>query len=145
MKTDPKGLSMRDATSSSSRRLISSGSEFERTYNYSRAVAIGPYVALSGTTGYDYATSTLPEGAREQALQLFRNAEAAFAKAGASLADVIRVRIYISDASQYETIMAVYAETFEGVAPACTTVEAGLFDPAIVVEMDMDAAVDVAA
>lgn len=54
----------------------------------------------------------------------------------------MRVRIYISDAAQYETIMEVFAETFKGVDPACTTVEAGLFDPAIIVEMDMDAVVD---
>lgn len=136
---------MRDTIARTSRRLISSGSAFERLYNYSRAVAIGPYVALSGTTGYDYRSGTLPDGAREQAEQLFRNAEAAFVKAGASLADVVRVRIYISDARHYETIMAVYAETFAGIAPACTTVEAGLFDPAIVVEMDMDAVIDAAA
>lgn len=133
---------MRAASVPFRRRLISSGSEFERQYSYSRAVAIGPYVALSGTTGYDYATKQLPAGAREQTLQLFRNAEAAFAKAGASLRDVMRVRIYISDAAQYETIMEVFAETFKGVDPACTTVEAGLFDPAIIVEMDMDAVVD---
>lgn len=127
------------------RRRIFSGSEFERTYSYSRAVVAGPHIMLSGTTGYDYATSTLASGAREQTLQLFRNARAAFAQAGASLADVVRVRMYISRAAEYETIMAVFADTFRGIDPACTTVEAGLFDPEIVVEMDMDAIVDVRA
>lgn len=127
------------------RRRIFSGSEFERTYSYSRAVVAGPHIMLSGTTGYDYTTSTLASGAREQTLQLFRNAQAAFAKAGASLADVVRVRMYISQAAEYETIMAVFAETFRGIDPACTTVEAGLFDPEIAVEMDMDAIVDVRA
>jgi enamine deaminase RidA (YjgF/YER057c/UK114 family) len=133
---------MRAVSASFKRQLISSGSEFERRYSYSRAVAVGPYVALSGATGYDYQSGHLPPGAREQALQLFRNAGAAFAQAGSSLRDVVRVRIYISDPQHYETIMAVFAETFKGVDPACTTVEAGLFDPAIIVEMDMDAVVD---
>ncbi|MBN8942250.1 MAG: RidA family protein [Rhizobiales bacterium] len=131
---------MRDLkTASKDRRRIFSGSEFERTYSYSRAVVVGPHILLSGTTGYDYATSTLAEGAREQTLQLFRNAASAFAQAGATLADVVRVRMYISGAENYETVMAVFAETFRGIDPACTTVEAGLFDPAIIVEMDMDA------
>ena len=129
----------------SSRRRISSGSEFERTYSYSRAVVVGSHIMLSGTTGYDYATSTLPAGAHEQTLQLFTNAATAFAQAGASLTDVVRVRMYIAGAEHYETVMAVFAETFRGIDPACTTVEAGLFDPAIIVEMDMDAVSDAGA
>ena len=127
------------------RRLISSGSSFEKTYSYSRAVMAGPHIMLSGTTGYDYAKETLAEGAAEQTRQLFRNAERAFAQAGATLADVVRVRMFIARAEDYEPVMAVFADTFRGVDPACTTVQAGLFDPAIRVEMDMDAIVDVRA
>ena len=127
------------------RRLITSGSPFEKIYAYSRAVVQDGFVFVAGTTGYDYATSTLPAGAREQTLQLFANAAAAFAQAGASLTDVVRVRMYISGAEHYETVMAVFAETFRGIDPACTTVEAGLFDPEIVVEMDMDAVSDAGA
>lgn len=134
---------MGDMTSpAAGRRLISSGSEFEKTYSYSRAVVIGPHVMLSGTTGYDYATSTLAAGAEEQTKQLFRNAAAAFAKAGAELADVVRVRMYIANAGDYEAVMGVFAATFRSVDPACTTVQAGLFDPDILVEMDMDAILD---
>lgn len=126
-----------------SRRNISSGSAFEAQYSYSRAVVVGPHVMLSGTTGYDYATSMLAEGATEQTRQLFRNAAAAFAQAGAGLPDVVRVRMFITRAADYEAVMAVFAETFREVRPACTTVESGLFDPDILVEMDMDAIVDV--
>ena len=134
---------MGDMTSpAAGRRLISSGSEFEKTYSYSRAVVIGPHVMLSGTTGYDYATSTLAAGAEEQTKQLLRNAAAAFAKAGAEFADVVRVRMYIANAGDYEAVMGVFAATFRGVDPACTTVQAGLFDPDILVEMDMDAILD---
>jgi enamine deaminase RidA (YjgF/YER057c/UK114 family) len=127
------------------RRRISSGSEFEKTYSYSRAVVVGPHIMLSGTTGYDYAASTLAPGAQEQTRQLFRNAAAAFDKAGAGLADVVRVRMYIADAADYEAVMGVFAATFRDIDPACTTVQAGLFDPEILVEMDMDAIVDVRA
>lgn len=127
------------------RRLVSSGSSFEATYSYSRAVVVGPHVMLSGTTGYDYAAETLAEGATEQTRQLFRNAEAAFAQAGATLANVVRVRMFIARPEDYEAVMGVFAEAFRGVDPACTTVQAGLFDPDIRVEMDMDALLDVRA
>ena len=87
----------------------------------------------------------LADGARAQTEQIFRNAQRAFQHAGASLRDVVRVRIYIARAEDYDAVMEVYAETFRGVDPACTTVQAGLFDPAIRVEIDMDAIVDAAA
>lgn len=118
---------------------ISSGSQFEKDYNYSRAVVVGGWILVSGTTGYDYTSGTLPAGASEQTAQLFRNVSAALAKAGAGLADVVRVRMYVSNPDHYEDIMRAYAKAFEGVNPACTTVEARLFDPEILVEMDMDA------
>jgi enamine deaminase RidA (YjgF/YER057c/UK114 family) len=124
------------------RRHISSGSEFERTYSYSRAIVLGNQVLVSGTTGYDYATGTLPAGAHDQTVQLFRNVESALEQAGATLKDVVRVRMYIARPDDYETIMQVFARTFAGIDPTCTTVQAGLFDPAIRIEMDMDAAVN---
>lgn len=127
------------------RRLISSGSSFEAAYSYSRAVVVGSHIMLSGTTGYDYAAETLAGGAAEQTRQLFRNAELAFAQVGATLANVVRVRMFIARPEDYEAVMAVFAEVFRGVDPACTTVQAGLFDPEIRVEMDMDALLDAAA
>lgn len=125
-----------------SRVLISSGSEFERLYSYSRAVVVGSQVFVSGTTGYDYQCGELAEGAAAQVKQLFRNAEKALATAGGALADVVRVRVYVAYPEDYEPVMRAYAEAFKGVNPACTTVEAKLFDPAIRVEMDMDAILD---
>ncbi|PQZ62128.1 hypothetical protein CQ050_22085 [Achromobacter sp. MYb9] len=141
MKTD-----MNDNTRErSGRQAIYSGSEYERTYSYARAVALNGHVRLSGTTGYDYVADVLADGARAQTEQIFRNAQFAFEQAGASLRDVVRVRIYIARPEDYDAVMDVYAEVFRGVDPACTTVQAGLFDPAIRVEIDMDAIVDVAA
>lgn len=128
-----------DTKAAPGRKLISSGSEFETIYNYSRAVVVGNQVMVSGTTGYDYATGELPVGAAAQAEKLFGNLEAALAKAGGSLADTVRVRIYISHPDAYEDVMQAYARAFAGVSPACTTVEAKLFDPAIFVEIDLDA------
>jgi len=127
------------------RQAIYSGSEYERTYSYARAVALNGHVRLSGTTGYDYVADILADGAQAQTEQIFRNAEAALGQAGATLRDVIRVRIYIARVEDYDAVMDVYAETFRGVDPACTTVQAGLFDPAIRVEIDMDAIIAAAA
>ena len=127
------------------RKRFTSGSEYERQYNYSRAVLVGNHLMISGTTGYDYATSTLVETATAQTEQLIRNVEAVLAQAGGSLADIVRVRMYLAYTEDYDAIMDVYARAFEGICPACTTVEAKLFDPAIRIEMDMDAIIDVRA
>jgi enamine deaminase RidA (YjgF/YER057c/UK114 family) len=74
------------------RRLVSSGSTFERDISYSRAVVDGEWVFVAGTTGFDYATMTIPEGVVEQAEQCLRNIERALVEAGSGLADVVRVR-----------------------------------------------------
>lgn len=129
----------------STRRLFTSGSEFEREYNYSRAVLVGKQLFISGTTGYDYATSTLAPSAKAQVAQLIRNVEKVLAQAGGHLGQIVRVRMYLAYAEDYEEIMRGYAEAFEGICPACTTVEAKLFDPEIRIEMDMDAIIDEAA
>ena len=86
------------------RRLISSGSSFEREIGYSRAVVDGDWVHVSGTTGFDYATMTISDDVVEQAEQCLRNIEAALAEAGASLADVVRVRYYVPDAADWPCI-----------------------------------------
>lgn len=121
------------------RRNIFSGSDFEQQQSYSRAVVTGRQFRLSGTTGFDYVTDTLEPGAKAQTEQLFRNAAAALAQVNGTLEDIVRVRIYIARAEDYDTIMDTYAETFRGVNPACTTLNVGLFDSEICVEMDMDA------
>ena len=77
------------------RRLISSGSPFEAAGGYSRAVVDGEWVFVAGTTGFDYAAMTIAEDPAEQTRQALRNIEAALAEAGASLADVVRVRYYV--------------------------------------------------
>ncbi|MAM73497.1 MAG: hypothetical protein CMO29_06805 [Tistrella sp.] len=126
-------------------RRLYSGSAWERRYAYARAVVTGNRVRISGTTGYDYATDILAEGAAAQTAQIFRNAASVLAEAGGGLAHVVRVRIYIARPEDYDAVMDGYAEAFRGIDPACTTVQAGLFDPDIRVEMDMDAVLDAVA
>lgn len=124
------------------RRNIYSGGSFEQEQSYSRAVMTGQEFRLSGTTGFDYATDTLVPGAKAQTEQLFRNAAAALAQVNGTLKDIVRVRIYVARNEDYDAIMGVYADTFRGIDPACTTVQVGLFEPEICVEMDMDAVIE---
>src|SRR4051794_40096960 len=83
------------------RRLISSGSSFEREIGYSRAVVDGEWIFVSGTTGFDYRTMTIAPGIVAQAEQCLRNIFEALDQAGASLADVVRVMYIVPDAQEF--------------------------------------------
>src|SRR5947208_14986650 len=108
------------------RRLISSGSPFEAAGGYSRAVVDGEWVFVAGTTGFDYAAMTIVEDPAEQARQALRNIEAALTEAGASLADVVRVRYYVPDEADWPRIVPVLGEAFGAIRPAATAVICGL-------------------
>jgi enamine deaminase RidA (YjgF/YER057c/UK114 family) len=86
------------------RNLISSGSKFEAEIAYSRAVQHGSWLFVSGTTGFDYATMAISDDVAVQAEQCFKNIEAAMAKAGFSLKDVVRVHYILPKASEFEKI-----------------------------------------
>lgn len=122
-----------------SRRLISSGSVYEEKAGYSRAVVDGPWVFVSGTTGFDYASGTIADDPGEQAEQTIRNIEAALAEAGAALADVVRVRVYLDDRDCFEAVASVLGRRLRDVRPANTTVIAPLVDPRMKVEIEMTA------
>ena len=121
------------------RKLISSGSAFEAQAGYSRAVVDGADVFVSGTTGFDYATMAIAPDAAAQTEQIFRNIEAALAQAGASLADVVRVRIHLVDAADFPAVSAVVGAKFRDIRPANTTVISGLVDPRMKVEIEVTA------
>ena len=121
------------------RQLIGSGSSFEREIGYSRAVLDGEWVFVSGTTGFDYATMTVHEGLVEQTEQCFRNIEAALGKAGASLADVVRVTYILSDASEFPQCWPVLCRHFGAIRPAATMISAGLVDPRLRIEIEVTA------
>ena len=121
------------------RRLISSGSTFERDMAYSRAVVQGDWVFVSGTTGFDYATMTIPDGVVAQAEQCFRNIEAALRQAGASLADVVRIHYILPDADEFADCWPVMRKYLGEIRPAATMICAGLADPRMRIEIEVTA------
>lgn len=122
------------------RRLISTGSPFERAFGYSRAVIDGDLVFVSGTTGYDYATMTMPEDAAEQARNIFRTIERVLAEAGSSLAQVVRVQYFVTDRSFCEPVLGVCGEVLGEIRPAAGIyVIAGLLNPEMKVEIEVTA------
>ncbi|MGU3454090.1 RidA family protein [Methylobacterium sp. 391_Methyba4] len=122
------------------RRLITSGSPFERDYGYSRAVVDGDTVYLSGTTGYDYATMTMPEGAAAQAEACWCTIRSVLAEAGTDLAGIVRATYYIIDRDDAEAVLAVCGRVLTDVRPAATIlVVAGLLRPEMRVEIEVTA------
>ena len=121
------------------RQLISSGSTFEQQIGYSRAVVDGDWVFVSGPTGYDYASMTLPEGVVEQCENCLRNIAAALDKAGSSLADVVRVHYILPDGKDFEACWPVLRRYFGEVRPAATMIIAGLLDPKMKIEIEATA------
>jgi len=119
--------------------LISSGSDFEKLAGYSRAVVQGPWVFVSGTTGYDYTTMSLPPEFVAQAHACFRNIEAALNQAGASLKDVVRARYIVTDPRHGMGFLAIAGEYFGEIRPAATLIVAGLLVPEMKVEAEVTA------
>ena len=121
------------------RRLISSGSSFEKQIGYSRAVVQGDWIFVSGTTGFDYARMTIVDDVVGQAEQCMKNIEAALKEAGASLADVVRVHYLLPKASDFEACWPVLRRYFGEVRPAATMMGCGLLDPRMKIEIEVTA------
>jgi enamine deaminase RidA (YjgF/YER057c/UK114 family) len=121
------------------RRLISSGSAFERDMGYSRAVSDGEWVFVSGTTGFDYQMMTIAEDVVEQAEQCFRNIEEALREAGSGLSDVVRVRYILPRVEDFEPCWPVLRKYLGTVRPAATMIQAGLSDPRMKIEIEVTA------
>jgi enamine deaminase RidA (YjgF/YER057c/UK114 family) len=122
------------------RRLISTGSPFEKAFGYSRAVVQEPFVFVAGTTGYDYVTMTLPDDAAEQARNCWRTIAAALAEAGASLADIVRATYYVTDAAYAEPVLRVCGEVLAEIRPASSIlIVAGLLRPEMKVGIEVTA------
>jgi enamine deaminase RidA (YjgF/YER057c/UK114 family) len=118
------------------RRNVSSGSQFESTVGYSRAVRTGPYIAVAGTTGRGRDVAA-------QARDALRRIEIALQEVGASLSDVVRTRMYVTDISRWREVGEVHAESFGAVRPVATMVEvSALISPDMLVEIEVDAYVD---
>jgi enamine deaminase RidA (YjgF/YER057c/UK114 family) len=122
-------------------RLISSGSTFEAQIGYSRAVVTGSWVMVSGTTGYDYTTMTLPKDVVSQCKQCLANIAGALKQAGSSLDDVVRVHYIFPKAAEFEPCWSLLREAFATSRPAATMISAQLLNPQIKVEIEVTARV----
>jgi enamine deaminase RidA (YjgF/YER057c/UK114 family) len=121
------------------RRLISSGSSFEATAGYSRAVIDGDYVHVSGTTGFDYAAMTIDDDVTAQTHQCFRNVSSALVEAGCTLDDVIRVRYYLTDVTSFGQLAPIFGKYFSQAQPAATAIVCGLVDARMKIEIEVTA------
>ncbi len=123
-----------------SRRLISTGSPFEKTAGFSRAVIDGDFAFVAGTTGYDYATMTMPADITSQTRNCFKTIEATLKDGGFAMADIVRATYYVTDASNADAVLAVCGETLGDIRPAATLlVVAGLLKPEMKVEIEVTA------
>jgi enamine deaminase RidA (YjgF/YER057c/UK114 family) len=121
------------------RRLISSGSQFERDVAYSRAVVDGEWAFVSGTTGFDYATMTISPDVAEQTRQALENISSALRDAGFSLTDVVRTTYILPQAKDFPACWPILREYFGDVRPANTTLIADLVDPRMRIEIEVTA------
>ncbi len=121
------------------KKHISSGSDFEQKFAYSRAVIDGNYVFVSGTTGYDYKTMTISESVAEQTEQCFKNIERALHQAGCDLSQVVRIHYILSDKKDFELCAPVLQKYLSASKPAATMIEAGLLDDAMKIEIEVTA------
>ena len=121
------------------KHLISSGSTFERDIGYSRAVVVGDWVFVSGTTGFDYSKMSIAEGLLEQTEQCLKNIASALQEAGASLADVVRVTYVLPNGAEFPECWPVLRKYFGEVRPAAMMISAGLADPRMKIEIEVTA------
>jgi enamine deaminase RidA (YjgF/YER057c/UK114 family) len=121
------------------RTLISTGSPFERQAGYSRAVAQGDWCFVSGTTGYDYATMSMPESVEAQARNIFATIGKALSDAGFTFADVVRANYIVTDPAYSEAVFMVTGEVFGDIRPAATMIVSALIRPEMKVEIEVTA------
>ncbi|MCJ8149594.1 RidA family protein [Shinella sp. H4-D48] len=121
------------------RRLISSGSPFEATAGYSRAVVQGDWCFVSGTTGYDYATMIMPDSVEDQTRNCLATIGRVLTESGFSFEDVVRCHYYVTDAAFADRVFPILGETFGTIRPAATMVVCDLIRPEMLIEIEVTA------
>ncbi len=123
----------------SDRTLISTGSPFERTLGYSRAVVQGDWCFMAGVTGYDYSTMTMPSDVTEQARNCFKTVKGVLDQAGFEMGQILRVVHYVADQSLVDALVPVLGEHLADIRPAATMVIAQLMKPEMLYEIEVTA------
>jgi enamine deaminase RidA (YjgF/YER057c/UK114 family) len=123
---------------------ISTGSPFEATFGYSRAVRHGDTVYVSGTTGYDYASMVMPEGVGEQASNALKTIAKALNEAGSDISDTVRVVYYVGDRSYVNDVVAAVGPVFKDIRPAASMLIVEMIETAMKVEIEVTARIGAA-
>ncbi len=121
------------------RRLVSTGSPFEKVAGYSRAVAQDDMCWVSGTTGYDYTAMAMPETVEDQTRNAMNTITHALNEAGFLLQDVVRATYYVTDAAMMDVVFPIVGEYFAEVRPAATMIVCGLVKPEMKIEIEVTA------
>ena len=121
------------------RKLISTGSPFEKTAGYSRAVADGDWCFVSGTTGYDYASMAMPDAVEDQTRNALGTIAKALDEAGFEMADVVRAHYYVTDRSFVQRVFPILGEAFGDIRPAATMIVCELNEPEMKIEIEVTA------
>jgi enamine deaminase RidA (YjgF/YER057c/UK114 family) len=119
------------------RKKISSNSTFEDQIGYSRAVVINNLIFVSGTTGFDYSTMTIPESIEDQTEQCFKNINDALLKAGSDLSDVVKVTYILPNVDEFSKTWPILKKNLGVIKPAATMISAGLADPRMKIEIEV--------
>lgn len=120
-------------------KRISTGSPFEKSFGYSRAVVKGGWCFVSGVTGYDYKTMEMPKSIAEQAHNCFRTIQKVLEEAGFEMDDIVRVQYTVTDTGLVDTLVPVLGKYMGDIRPAATMVIAGLIKPEMLVEIEVTA------
>lgn len=121
------------------RKLVSTGSPFERTAGYSRAVVQGEWCFVSGTTGYEYTTMTIPDAVEDQARNCLTTIAKVLAEAGFAMADVVRAHYYVTDRAFVARVFPILGEIFGEIRPAATMIVCQLNEPEMKIEIEVTA------
>jgi enamine deaminase RidA (YjgF/YER057c/UK114 family) len=125
------------------RQLISSGSPWEDVVGYSRAVQVGNIIEVAGTTAMDGDVLIGKGDVYAQTVYIFQKIEKALQQAGATMNDVVRTRMFVTDISQWEAVGKAHGEFFKTIKPVATMVEVkALIDPELLIEIEVSAVVD---